>query len=183
MTVSETSENQLEAQLEMLRAVNSEDSAQRVQDGIATHTRQRRRQVIFASVGACVAAIATLQFVLLGDPFGYFALAPVTVVFVFTAWRSAGQAAGLASLTSGKSLLASWRAELHHQLRQTLVAPVIAMLFGSLTAWVVWHVGAVNFKSSIFLLTAAGVLVFAAYQFLVMRPLLQRELEMLKADE
>ena len=178
-----TSESQLETQLEMLRSTNTLDSAQRVQDGIVRRTRQQRRQVIVASTGACVAAIGTLHFVLQDDPFGYFALAFTTIVLVFVAWRSAHQAVRLAALRSGASLLACWRAEVRTELRQTLITQLIALQFAAMTAWVIWSAGALNFKSSIFLIATAGVFIFAANQLLVVRPLLKRELDMLADDE
>ncbi len=182
MTTSETSERSLEAQLEMLRSVNTASSAERIQDGILQRARWQRRQVITASLGAVVAAIGTFHFVLQGDPFGYFALALTTVVIVFAAWRSAHQVSNLAALKSGASMLASWRTELQQQLRQTKVAPLIALLFGAMTVWVVWRTGLLHYKSALFLLTSTGIFVFTAYQYLVVRPSLQRELDMLGQD-
>ena len=186
MTTPETSEplleKQLEAQLEMLRSVNTADSAERVQDGILQRTRWQRRQVITASLGAVVSAIGTLHFMSIADPFGYFALALTTVVLVFAAWRSAHKATSLATLKSGASMLASWRAELQQQLRQTKVAPLIALLFGAMTVWVVLRSGLLHYKSGLFLLTSTGIFVFTAYQYLVVRPSLQRELDMLGQD-
>ena len=178
-----TSESQLETQLELLRSANTPDSAQRVQDGILRRTHQKRRQVIVASTGACVAAMGTLHFVLQDDPFGYFALAFTTAVLAFVAWRSAHRAVRLAALKSGASLLACWRAELRSELRQTLIAQFIALEFAAMTAWVIWRVGALGFKSSIFLIVTAGAFIFAANQLLVIRPLLKRELDMLTDDE
>lgn len=183
MTALETCEQSLEKKLEMLRTINTVDSAQRVQDGIWTRTRQQRRQVIVASLGAVVAAIGTLHFVLQGDPFGYFALALATAVLVFAAWKSGHEAASLAALKTGASLLASWRTHLRRQLFYTLFAQLIALQFTALTTWVVWRTGMPNVKSSIFLVTTAGVIVFAAYQFLVVRPSLKREMEMLNTNE
>ena len=92
MTASETSEplleKQLEAQLEMLRSVNTAKSAERVRDGILQRAKWQRRQVITASLGAVVSAIGTFHFVLQRDPFGYFALTLTTVVLVFAACQS-----------------------------------------------------------------------------------------------
>jgi len=178
-----TSESQLETQLEILRSTNTLDSAQHVQDGILRRTRQQRRQVIVASTGACVSAIGTLHFMLQDDPFAYFALAFATAVLAFVAWRSAHRAVRLAALKSGASLLACWRAELRSELRQTLIALFITLAFAAMTAWVIWRAGALDFKSSIFLVTTAGVLIFAANQLLVIRPLFNRELDMLADDD
>lgn len=183
MTDSGTAEKSLEDQLEMLRSANSTASAQHIHNGIIKQTRLQRRQVILASLGACIAAIATLHFVLQADPVGYFALLPVTVVFVFIAWRSARQASQLATLKSGVSLLASWRLELRRQLRHTLLAPALAVAFAAMTACVVWQNGLPSMKSSLFLIAATGVLVFAAHQLFVRRPSLTRELEMLATHE
>lgn len=105
MAASETSELSLEAQLEMLRSITTADAAQRVQDGILARARQQRRQIIVASTGA---GIATLHFILQGDPLGYFALTTATAVLLFVAWRSAHQATNLAALKSGASLIARW---------------------------------------------------------------------------
>ena len=185
MTTPETSEplleGRLEAQLEMLRSVNTANSAERVKDGILQRTEWQRREVITASLGAVVSAIGTFHFVSQGDPFGYFALALTTLVLVFAARRSAHKATSLATLKSGASMLASWRAELQ-QLRQTKVAPLIALLFGAMTVWVVWRSGLLHYKSVLFLLTSTGIFVFTAYQYLVVRPSLQRELDMLGQD-
>ena len=186
MATSETSEplleGRLEAQLKMLRSVNTANSAERIQDGILQRARWQRRQVITASLGAVVSAIGTFHFVLQGDPFGYFALALTTVLLVFAAWQSAHQATSLAALTSGASMLASWRAELQQQLLQTKVAPLIALLFGALTVWVVLRTGLLHYKSALFLLMSTGIFVYTAYQYLVVRPSLQRELDMLGQD-
>ncbi len=182
MTTPETSEPLLEQQLEMLRSVNTASSAERVQDGILQRARWQRRQVITASLGAVVSAIGTFHFVLQGDPFGYFALTLTTLVLAFAAWRSAHQATRLATLKSGASMLASWRTELQQQLRQTKVAPLIALLFGAMTVWVVLRTGLLHYKSALFLLTSTGIFVFTAYQYLVVRPSLQRELDMLGQD-
>jgi len=169
----------LEYQLESLRFVNATESAQRVLQGIRQRTRWQRRQVIAASCGTCVSAIGTIHFVLRGDPFGYFALALCTAVLAYTAWRSARNAVSLGALKSGTSLLASWQGELKHQLRHALAAQLVAGLFVALTAWVVSIQGILSWKSAIFLAVAAGISTFAAYQYLVIRPSLQRELEVL----
>ena len=182
MTAAETSAQSLEAQIEMLQSVNVADSAQRVQTGIQRRIGLQRRQVILASLGAGVAAIATLHFMLQGNAIAFWALTPVTALFVFAAWRSARQADSLAALKTGTSLLASWREQLQQQLRHTMIAPLMTLLFGCLTAWVVWRFGLLHYKSVIFLMTATGIFVFAADQFLVVRPSLQRELEMLGRD-
>jgi len=173
----------LENQLESLRSVNATESAQRVLQGIKQRTRWQRRQVIAASCGTFVSAIGTLHFVLQGDPFEYFALALCTGVLAYTAWRSASNAVCLGALKSGTSLLESWRAELRLQLRHTLAAQLVAGLFVALTAWVVWFHGIPSWKSAFFLATAASISTFAAYQYLVIRPSLQRELEVLDQDE
>jgi len=182
MTTSRNPEQLLETQLESLRSINTTQSAQRVLQGIEQCTRSQRRQVIAASCGAIVSAIGTIHFVLQGDPFGYFGLTFSTVVMVFAAWRSARNAVGLATLKSGASLLASWRAELRSQLYHVLFAQFAAALFATLTAWVVWRHGIPSLKSSVFLVTATGICTFAAYQTLVVRPSLQRELEVLDQD-
>ena len=153
MATSETSERSLEAQLEMLRSVNTASSAERIQDGILQRARWQRRQVITASLGAVVSAIGTFHFVLQRDPFGYFALTLTTLVLVFAAWRSAHRAISL-----------------------------VALLFGAMTAWVVWRTGVLHYKPALFLLTSTGIFVFTAFQYLVVRPSLQRELDMLGQD-
>lgn len=173
----------LEAQLELLRSIDPADSAERVLQGIIERTRWQRRQVIAASLGAFVAAIGTVHFVLQADPFGYFALTLTTAVLVFTAWRSARNAVDLAAPKSGASLLASWRAQLQRQLRHTLIAQPVAGLFTALTAWVIWRYGMPSLKASLFLVTAAGICVFAANQYLVVRPVLQRELDLLEQHQ
>jgi hypothetical protein len=183
MINSETSERALEAQLEMLRSVNTADSAKRVQDGIASSTRQQRRHVLFATVGAAIAAIATIHFILQGEPFGYFALSFTTVVMVIATRRSANRASDLATLKSGASLLAAWRDELKEHLRHTLIAPLVTLGFGVLTACLVARHGTLGFKSMIFLVTTGGLFVFATYQLLVVRPQLKREMEMLSQDD
>jgi hypothetical protein len=182
MTMSQSPEQSLEYQLESLRSINTAESAERVLQGIKQRIRWQRRQVLAASCGACVSAIGTIHFVLQGDPFGYFALSLSTAALVFTAWRSARNAVSLAALKSGTSLLASWRMELKRQLRHTLFAQLAAALFATLTAWVVWRYGIPSLKSSLYLAMAAGICTFAAYQYLVIRPSLQRELEVLDQD-
>jgi hypothetical protein len=172
----------LENQLDSLRSVDTTESAQRVLQGIKLRTKWQRRQVIAASCGACVSAIGTIHFALQGDPFGYIALPLCTGVLAYTAWRSARSAARLGALRSGRSLLAGWRAELRRQLRHTLAAQLVAGLFVALTASVVWIHGILNWKTAAFLATAACVSTFAAYQYLVIRPSLQRELEVLDED-
>lgn len=72
MNKTDSLQKSLETQLDQLRKVNTADSARRVQQVILLRARFQQRQVIVASVGACVAAIATLHFVLQGDPFGKF---------------------------------------------------------------------------------------------------------------
>ena len=182
MATTQSPERSLENQLESLRSINTTESAQRVLQGIKQRIRWQRRQVIAASCGACVSAIGTIHFVLQGDPFGYFALTLSTAALVFTAWRSARNVVSLAALKSGTSLLASWRAELRRQLRHTLFAPLVAVQFAALTAWVVWRYGIPSLRSSLFLATTAGICTFAAYQYLVVRPSLQGELEVLDQD-
>jgi len=182
MATPQSPAESLENQLESLRSVSATESAQRVLQGIKQRTRWQRRQVIAASCGTCVSAIGTIHFVLQGDPFGYFALALCTAVLAYTAWRSARDAVSLGALKSGTSLLASWRAELRRQLRYTLAAQLVAGLFVALTAWVVWRHGILSWKSAFFLATAAGTSTFAAYQYLVIWPSLQRELEVLDQD-
>ena len=183
MTSSEHSKRSLEAQIEQLRRTSSGDSAQRVQTGMQQRARLQRRQVIAASFGACVAAIATFHFIRQDDPFGYFALTLATVVFIFVAWRSAHQAVALTALKSGVSLLAGWRAELKQQLRHALLSQLVAVQFVVMTAWVLSKNDLLSLKSSLFLLTATSIVVFAAYQFLVIRPALRRELRMLDEYE
>jgi len=182
MATPQSPEESLESQLESLRTVDAAESAQRVLQGIKQRTRWQRRQVIVASCGACVSAIGTVHFVLRGDTFGYFALALSTAVLAYAAWRSAHNAINLGSPRAGASLLASWRTELEHQLRHTLVAPFVAGLFVALTGWVVSMHGILNWKSAIFLSMAAVIGTFAAYQYLVIRPSLQRELAGLDRD-
>ena len=183
MTIPAISDGSLETQLDMLRSITTIDSARRVQDGIKLRVRLQRRQVIVALTGAVVAAIATLLFVLQGHPFGYFALTTATAVLILVAWRSAHQAANLAALKSGASLIASWRAELRQQLHHTLVAQFLALGFAAMTGWVVWQAGTIDFKAAFFLAATAGIVIFAAYQFLVIRPSLKREMDMLDQGE
>ena len=75
------------------------------------------------------------------------------------------------------------RAELRRQPHHTLIAQLLAIPFSALTLWVVWRHGVLNPKSLSFLVVAIGVCTFAAYQGLVTRPALLRELEDLKEDE
>jgi hypothetical protein len=179
MATSQSSERSLENQLESLRSIDTPELAQRILQGIKQRTRWQRRQVIVAACGACLSAIGTVHFVIQGDPFGYFGLTFSTAVLVFATWRSARNAVSLTSLKTGTSLLASWRSELRLQLRHTLFAQLAAALFVALTAGVVWRHGIISPRSFLFLATAAGICIFAAYQYLVIRPSLLRELEVL----
>ena len=48
-----------------------------------------------------------------------------------------------------------------------------------MTTWVVLRTGLLHYKSVLFLLTSTGIFVFTAYQYLVVRPSLQRDLDIL----
>ena len=182
MTTPGHPEQSLEIQLEQLRLVSATDSAQRVLHGIKQSVRRQGRQVVSASFGACVSAIGAIQFTLQGDPFAYIALTLSTAVPIFVAWRSAGNASSLAALKSGASLLESWCAELRRDLHHTLIAQLLAVLFAALTAGVVWQHGIASLKSVSFLAMTAGICTFAAHQFLVLRPSLKKELQILEQD-
>ena len=182
MTTADDSGRSLDRQLEALRSVEAVESAQRVLQGVHQRARAQRRQVIAAACGTCIALIGTIHFVLRGDPVGYVALALATAVLARTAWRSAHAAAGLGDLKPGASLLAGWREELEQQLRHALFAQLVAGLFVALTAWVVWTFGLLSWKAVIYLAMATAVTTFAAYQQLVVRPALQRELAALDQD-
>lgn len=183
MATSRAPEQSMEDQLEALRSVDAVESAQRVLRGVRQRVRWQRRQVIAAVFGACVSAIGAIHFTTQGDPIGFIGLTLSTAVLIFAAWQSASNALRLAALEPGASLLNNWRAELQRQLRHTLIAQLVAALFTMLTAWVVWRHGIPSLKSLLFLLLAAGVCTFAAYQQLVIRPSLLRELEVLKKNE
>jgi len=183
MATSQIGEQSLEDQLEALRSIDATGSAQRVRQGIRQRVQWQRRQVIAATFGACVSAIGVIHFTLQGDPFGYIGLSLSTAVLVFAAWRSARNAADLAALKPGVSLLKTWRGELQRQLHHTLIAQLVAILFSAMTFWVVWRHGVLNLRSLLFLVVATGVCTFAVYQRLVIRPSLVRELEDLKEDE
>jgi len=182
MATSQTPEQSLEDQLEALRSVDAADSAQRVLQGIRQRAQWQRRQVIAAAFGACVSAIGAIHFTMQGDPFGYIGLTLSAVVLAFAAWQSARNATSLAALKPGASLLTNWRSELQRNLRDTLIAQLVAVLFTMLTTWVVWRHGVLSLKTLLFLVVAAGVCTFAAYQQLVIRPSLLRELEVLKKN-
>lgn len=183
MTNSETAENALERQIEMLRSVTAANSASRVQDGITKITRLKQQRVFYASLGAAVSVFATSYFAFQGDPFSYSVLGLVSVVMIWTALKSSREASTLARLRSGASLLTSWRAEIRQQLRQTLISPVLTLTFAVLTGSVVLRHGMFDFRSFLFLATSAGLLVFVVYQLLVVRPALRRELALLNPDE
>ena len=176
-------EQSLERQFEALRSIDATGSAQRIRQGILQRVQEQRRQVLAAIVGACVSAIGVIHFALQSDPFGYIVLSVSTAALVFEAWHSSRKAADLAALKPGLSLLTVWRGELQRQLYHILIAELLAGLFSAMTLWVVWQHGVLNLKALSFLAVAAGICTFAAYQRLVARPSLLRELEDLKRDE
>lgn len=177
-------EKQLEAQLDKLRSIGSGNSARRVLEGVVSRTEQQKRQIIALLAGAGVSAMAALHFILKGDdPFGYIALIMTTFVFLYAARESAKNAEQLASIHSGSSLIASWKEDLEKQLKQTIMTQFVTFQFMLMTAWVVWHVGALSLKSMIFLLTLFGISIFSFYQIWVVRPALKRELSMLNDDD
>ncbi len=180
---AQTSEQALEAQLEMLRSASSEISAKRVLRGIVSQAHQERRHVIFAVIGAAVAAVGTVHFAVLSDPFGYWALSLTTFAMAFAAWRSANRATRLMTVKSGASLLGSWRAELETQLRHTLLAPFISLGFAAMAVWVAASHGSTSAKGASFLIVTAALLAFSGHQHLVVRPQLKRELRLFHPNE
>ena len=183
METSRHREQSLESQFEALRSIDATGSAQRIRQGIWRRMQEQRRQVIAATVGACVSAIGMIHFTLQRDPFGYIVLSVTTAALVFQAWHSARKASDLAALKPGLSLLTVWRSELQRQLHHVLIAQLLAGLFSAMTIWVVWRHGVLNLKALSFLAVATGLIAFAACQRLVIRPSLVRELEDLKRDE
>jgi hypothetical protein len=183
METSQIGEWSLERQFEALRSIDATGSAQRIRQGIWQRVQWQKRQVLAATIGACVSAIGVIHFALRSDPFGYIVLSVSTAVLVFEAWHSAHKASDLAALKPGISLVTAWRGELQRQLHHVLVAQLLAGLFSAMTIWVVWRNGVINLKALSFFVVATGIIAFAAYQRLVMRPSLLRELEDLKRDE
>ena len=182
MEISQNPQQSLEAQLKALRSVDVVNSKKHVLSGIQKRVRSQQRQVITATLGACVAAVGVLHFALTGDALGFIGSILSTVVMIVVASKSARDAASLTTLEPGESLLSAWRAELEHQLHHTFIAQLCAALFLALTVWVVWRNGFPSLKSILFLVMAAVICTFAAYQRLIMKPTLERELEGLQED-
>lgn len=182
MAVSQKPRQSLEDQLKALRSVDTVDLQKHVMSGVQQRVRSQQRQVIAAALGACVAAVGVLHFVLTGDAFGFIGSILSTAVMIVVASKSARDAASLTTLESGESLLSAWRAELERQLHYTFIAQLCAALFLALTVWVVWRNGFPSLKSILFLVMASVICTFAAYQRLVMKPALKRELEGLQED-
>jgi hypothetical protein len=124
-----------------------------------------------------------VHFILQSDPFGYIVLSLSTAALLLAAWHSASKAAGLAASKPGVSMLTTWRGELQRQLHHILIAQLLAVLFSAMSFWLVWHQGILNLKSLSFLVVATGVFTFAAYQRLVVRPSLVRELGDISENE
>ena len=182
MSASPNPKPSLEDQLAALRAIESVKPAQRILSGIAERVRWQQREFIAAVFGACVAGIGLLVFTLRGEAFATVSLALGTALLILCAGRSGRNAARLATLESGESLLSAWRQELARQLRHTLIAPLLAVLFLGLTVGQVVRDGPLSLKSLAFLLVAGVVCTFAAHQRFVLRPLLLRELRGLEED-
>jgi hypothetical protein len=176
METSRIGEQSLESQFEALRSIDATGSAQRIRQGIWQRVQWQKRQVLSATIGACVSTIGVIHFALQSDPFGFIVLSFTTAILVFEAWHSARKASDLAALKPGLSLLTVWRGELQRQLHHILIAQLLAGLFSAMTIWVVWRHGVLNLKALSFLAVATGLIAFAAYQRLVIRPSLVREL-------
>ncbi|MEM1091947.1 MAG: hypothetical protein AAF552_17860 [Pseudomonadota bacterium] len=181
--MSERQDSALETQLEQLRNVTTETAAQRVRSGVSRQLAGRRRVVLLALVATAVAALATGVFVAQRDPFGYFALTFTTVLLAWTALRFSREARELAELGSARQMLTRWRSDVSRELRQTMLAQLVAFQFSLLTAWVLWRHGLVDYRGWIYLVTALLIWVYALYQLLVVRPSLRRELELIADDQ
>ena len=177
-----SSEQSLELELDRLRKINTSDTAERVLGNLQRTKRAQRRQVVFASLGFCTSLVAAVYFTAQDDPIGYFALAATTLVFAFVAWVSSRRAASIASLESGTSLLATWRGELEKKRRNNWLAVSQAGLFALLTAWVINRHGFNDVRAILFLTTTTGIVVYAAYRVLIVRPAVLRELDVLNGS-
>lgn len=180
MGAAQQNPSALEAQLDLMRNLDTTEAAQRVRRGVHKQLAGKRRIVALALLGCLVSALGTIHFVRLGDPFGYFALTLTTAVLGWCAWRYARGAQRMIRSTSGSQMLADWRRELSQQRRQTAFAQLVAVQFSLLTGWVVWRHGFGDFRTLIYVLTAVGIWTFSLYQWLVVRPALQRELDAVK---
>lgn len=183
MPASQNANQTLEDQLEALRSVNSDTPAQRILMDIEQRVRRQQREFIAAVFGTGVAAIGLVIFALRGDWFAVLSLALATILMFLSARQSVRNAVSLTTLHSGESLLSAWRTELKRQLQHTLAAPLFAILFLGLTVGQVLRDGPLSPKTLAFLLVATGIGTFAMYQWLVLRPVLLRELKGLGADD
>lgn len=179
---TEQPDQALENQLSQLRSLASRHSAESILAGIGREARAKQRQVVGSVCGALVSVIAAAFFVMRGDPIGYVALPFTALVFGFVAYRAASSVQALGQLSSGRDLLDSWRAELQIKLKQTRHGVVIAAMFGVLTAWVMARHGIVSGRGLFYGITAVLIGAFVGYQWLVVRPRLQRELQSLNGD-
>ncbi len=172
----------LDEQLAKLRQTPTDMAMQRVHGKLNEHLSLERRHVAWAVAGAAVAATATAYFALNGDSIA-FILAIVTLVLAATAWRTARRAADLADCDQ-PHWLAHWRRQLLSQLRQVQQGgPMIAAAFTLLTTWVAVRHGAQSAKTGLYALTCAAIWAYVAYQWLVTRPQLKRELQLLESDQ